>query len=124
MKRISYFKFLENFPEFINIKDEDNDTKLYFLYVLKKRYWRKRVGETPRLLPIEVNNINLMRERGLNCFNYSITFWGKILMSIHITDGNKINILNKLTDNIMTEEEYKNFKMDIILENILKENKK
>jgi len=115
MKNISYFKFLAKFPEFIDI-DEDDVIKMLFLSIIKKRYWKTR-KENPRLLPIRIdkNSVPILRRGGLDGFNYNITLWSKVLMTIHIVD-NEVIVINKLTSSaIMTEEEFQNFKRDVIL---------
>lgn len=123
MKSINYFRFLEKFPEYIDIEDTEN-VKLKLLSILKKQFWRKKEGDNPRLLPIKISHsAKLLRERGIKECNFKITFRGKNLMFIHIvldtvTTVNTLNIFM-----FMSNSEFKNYKRNFILENILNDNK-
>ena len=95
MKQINYFKFLEKFPEFIDI-DESDIVKFTLLAMLKKMYWRKKENEKDiRLLPISYANVSknpeYYREKGLDKFNYIIVFRKYKLFAMYIEEITNIN---------------------------------
>jgi len=125
MKKINYFKFLEKFPEFIDI-DDTEIVKLTFLSILKKEYWRKKEGDDPKLLPIKIINYTSQhfRNKELYDHNYCITFRNMDIIRIHLVK-NEIFVLpvnNLLKSIYMTQDEIKNFKRNFILENIFEKN--
>ena len=119
MKRINYFKFLEIFPEFIDMDDTD-DVKLTFLSILKKKYWTRKEGDEPRLLPVKpVNDVKLLRDREFTSYCYYITFRGNFMFNLHIVDDTVFFSDLMGGKKYMTKEEITNFKRYCILENIL-----
>ena len=76
MKQINYFKFLEQYPEFIGVEEEES-VKLVLLSAIKEKYWFKKEGEIARLLPIKFNynmSVEDFRNKGYDKHFYNIKF--------------------------------------------------
>ena len=147
MKQINYFKFLEKFPEFIDI-DESDIVKFTLLAMLKKMYWRKKENEKDiRLLPISYANVSknpeYYREKGLDKFNYIVVFRKYRLFSIQFIDKGGFNSTGKkhvtfpiihfqMSRNLaypdtptspihfLSKDELKNWKRTILIDDMLK----
>jgi hypothetical protein len=134
LKQVSYFKFLEKFPDFIDI-DDDVSVKLALLLALKKILYGKNDMIT-KLLPINFNCLNCLkitpdeiRSKELPiCFQ--VKFRKKVIMTVlTLEKGNDRKIVylrpwryygERETKNYMSKEEITNFKRDILIENMLK----
>lgn len=146
MKQINYFKFLEKFPEFIDIEESDN-VKLTLLSMLKKMYWRKKDNDKPYLLPISWKNVKTdhkyYRDKGLDKYNYAINFKNHRIFSIQFIENGGKNFTGKkhvtfpiihfqMSKNLafldtplspihfLSNEELKNWKRTILIDNMLK----
>ncbi len=133
MKQINYFKFLEKFPEFIDMNDS-NEVKLSILKYLKKIYWRKKDDEIPHFLSLTnknmVQDIKYYEDKGFVNFNYNITFRGLRLYSLHFIKNGppqitypiiylQSRINNKMID-FLSVEEVTNLKRTLLIDNMLK----
>jgi len=88
LKQINYFKFLEKFPELIDF-DDDVSVKLALLAYLRKRYWRKKDNDIPRLLPVALTTkilVSCVREKGFDKYHYGINFRNERIFSMSVSD--------------------------------------
>lgn len=119
MKQINYFKFLEKYPEFIDI-DDDLSVKLVLLKHIRKKYWRKKKGEVARLLPIKHlgNHPNLIDRF------YRIKYRNCIVATIFRQDDKIVKSWVQMSRSdiyqMMEKEEITNLKRVILMEDMLK----
>jgi len=135
------------FPEFIDVSDNEI-VKFTLLSIVRKRYWRKKENEGEiRLLPISFKNVSedpkYYMNKGLDKFNYAITFRRHRLFTMHLIErdlasnpsgnlprvffsdkthpwGLKLYVTDSSKIKFMSKEEITNWKRDILIENMIK----
>lgn len=118
MKQINYFKFLEQYPEFIGF-DESIPIKLALLSEVKKQYWFKKEGEIARLLPLNFHN----KQTTFFCNHLRIKYRKADVAIIWTDDENHIKYFSyNIKPNIyimMEKEEMINLKREILIKEML-----